>query len=223
MGKVLVRKFNAAAAGFTLIELLVVVAIVLIIVSGIVTVGGAMRTQAKIQNTESTIRMLESALTDYHNYKSGFPGSCGELNIIFDIVETQTGFAVGSGNPGTHATAPDAWGSFVGNDLNRLLAARASIEILYFMLDQVPDCQRYLAKISEEFKTNEDNDSLIVHQGSDPSKDMLVPLIEVNDAWQRPIRYETFSSGEDFPELISAGPDGLFNTADDIISTEIQL
>ena len=215
MGKVLDRKFKAAAAGFTLVELLVVVAIVLIIVSGIVTVGGTVRTQGKIRNTESTIRLLESALTDYHNYKkSGFPGSCGE-DFSFATLEIITGYG---GNPVNHALGSpnwDGWGSLGVVDQNRLLAARSSIEILYFMLDTVPDCQKYLSRIAEDFKTNEDGDFLDVNNDA-------VPLIEVNDAWQRPLRYKTIS-GEDFPELISAGPDGRFNTVDDIISTEMQL
>ncbi|MBN2376727.1 MAG: prepilin-type N-terminal cleavage/methylation domain-containing protein [Sedimentisphaerales bacterium] len=214
MGKVLGRKFKLAAAGFTLVELLVVVAIVLIIVSGIVTVGGTVRTQAKIRNTESTIRLLESALTEYNNYKSSFPPGCGDEQYDFvTIVQDRTGYF---GEEGDHAIAPDTWGTFAGVDLNRLLAARASVEILYFFLDQVPDCQKYLSRIAEEYKTNEDGDSLKVN-------DVFVPLIEVNDAWQRPIRYKVFLTGEDFPELISAGPDGLFYTADDIISTEMQL
>jgi len=216
MGKVMGRNFKPAAAGFTLVELLVVVAIVLIIVSGIVTVGGTVRTQGKIHNTESTIQMLESALTEYINYKkTSYPGSCGDVDYSFVTLENLTGVSVGSGYPVDHALGSPNWGTFGGSDLNRLLAARSSIEILYYWLDAVPDCQKYLSRIAEEFKTNEDGDSLGVN-------DVLVPLIEINDAWQRPIRYKVLS-GEDFPELISAGPDGLFYTADDIISTEMQL
>ena len=219
MGKVLDRKFKAAAAGFTLVELLVVVAIVLIIVSGIVTVGGTVRTQAKIRNTESTIRMLESALTEYNNYKKiGFPPSCGD-KWFADLLLIIDPSGVLTGNAGGHDTVPSSgwedWSLLGVGDQDNLLTARSSIEILYFMLDRVPDCQKYLSRIAEEFKTNEDGDFLVVNNDA-------VSLIEVNDAWQRPIRYETLA-GENFPELISAGPDGLFITADDIISTEMQL
>ena len=45
-------------------------------------------------------------------------------------------------------------------------------------------------------------------------------LIEINDAWDNPIDYGNPGNGN-FPTPRSAGPDGVFQTADDILSTEI--
>ena len=45
-------------------------------------------------------------------------------------------------------------------------------------------------------------------------------LIEVNDAWGHPISYQTQGAGN-FPLLRSAGPDGIFGNADDILSSEM--
>ena len=59
--------------GLTLIEILVAIAIVAILSAGLYVVGGRVETQAKIKQTESTIKMLEAALEQYHDFYGKFP------------------------------------------------------------------------------------------------------------------------------------------------------
>lgn len=76
-------------------------------------------------------------------------------------------------------------------------------ENLYKELYSIPSSRKVLDKISG---------SLIKHEfdsGAVPS----VP--EIYDPWGTPLDYR-YEAGENFPELISAGPDKVFGNADDI-------
>ena len=191
--------------GFSLIELLVVIAIIVIVIAGMVTVGAHVRTKAQIQTTETTIGLLVSALTLYEDSEGGYP----------DVTYPGDLYPPGDVTIGTH-------GDFIWDDAEDLTAteqgdridALASIEGLYYWLDQVPDCREILANLPETATANDDGDAVFV-DGRTKS------LIEVNDAWGGPIWYEPGVSGSgNFPVLTSAGPDGVFGTADDIISSE---
>lgn len=76
-------------------------------------------------------------------------------------------------------------------------------EILYEALNLIPTSRKILEKI---------NSSLISDRGG--TDDML----EIYDPWGTVLDYRYDSSSDNFPELISAGPDRIVNTADDISS-----
>ncbi|MBN1765612.1 MAG: hypothetical protein JW860_10170, partial [Sedimentisphaerales bacterium] len=95
-----------------------------------------------------------------------------------------------------------------------------SSEILYIYLDTVPDCREIISKLPDRATSNKDNEGGGDYVDLDNDGQLDVALIEVIDAWGNPIWYRWQGFGN-FPELISAGPDGIFGNADDIRSTEL--
>jgi len=207
--------------GFTLVEILVVMAVIAIMLGMAVAVGNYVRTNAEIKNTKTTVAMLVTALREYERLQGAnaveWPGEPfaladqgGADPWLFSAVEQ----CIGSGGTGDqHEIASSKWQEFnelVLEQQNMLLASRGSIEVLYWYLSQEPDCEAILSRLADEMVTNEDNDAVTV--GGETTA-----LLEVNDAWGRPIRYRTRGEGN-FPVLTSAGVDGVFDNADDIVS-----
>lgn len=108
--------------------------------------------------------------------------------------------------------AGSIWDDDAGSD--DIWMAQSNIELLYFELEDVPDCRKILNRIPADVMANADNDSVRLAGGEER------PLIEVNDAWGHPISYQTQGAGN-FPLLRSAGKDGIFENADDILSSEM--
>jgi len=213
-----------------MIEIIVVITIILILLAGMVKLGGVVRNSAMEKNTKTTISLLNTALQEYQTSRQG------QTDLSFPPEPYQIWFVTGSGNfwdinyfeacwPtgigivfdfGTHQTPTNLtwkdWASLDTTQQTERITARASIEVLYNWLQDVPACRKILEKISDIARTNEDND-YVQRSGQQ------MPLLEVNDAWGHPIRYRNHGAGN-FPVLTSAGPDGLFETADDIISSE---
>ena len=76
-------------------------------------------------------------------------------------------------------------------------------EYLYGELYSIPSSRKILEKVS---------DSLVKHD-VDTGTVPLVP--EIYDSWGTPLDYR-YAPGDNFPELVSAGPDRIFDNADDI-------
>ncbi len=76
-------------------------------------------------------------------------------------------------------------------------------EFLYGELYSIPSSRKILEQVSS---------SLIKH---DFDSGGLPPVPEIYDPWGTPLDYR-YESGDNFPELISAGPDKVFGNADDI-------
>ncbi|MBI9017392.1 MAG: type II secretion system protein [Phycisphaerae bacterium] len=70
----------------------------------------------------------------------------------------------------------------------------------YPTIDAFPDSRQILDSISDEFKKKQN-------------------IIVILDAWKTPLLYELQTDGN-FPTLRSAGPDMIFGTVDDIVSTD---
>ena len=81
--------------------------------------------------------------------------------------------------------------------------AAAYSELLYAELHSIPSSRKVLEKIG---------DSLLENKFGDNST-----LPEIYDPWGTAFDYR-YVTGDNFPELISAGPDKVFGTADDISS-----
>lgn len=79
--------------------------------------------------------------------------------------------------------------------------AAAHSEFLYHELNSVPDSRAVLEKI--------DKSSIENKYGSAGTS------VEIYDPWGMPLDYR-YSPGENFPAMISAGPDKTFGTADDM-------
>lgn len=80
----------------------------------------------------------------------------------------------------------------------------AHIELMVQGLKSVPDSRRVLEQLDPELIKNETG---------------LSDVVELRDPWGTLLDYVyDFDAGDRFPELISAGPDKRFGTADDISS-----
>ncbi len=81
--------------------------------------------------------------------------------------------------------------------------AAAHSELLYAELCSIPPSRKVLEEISDSLLKNKSGAS-----GTSP---------EIYDPWGTVLDYR-YVKGDTFPELISAGPDKVFGTADDISS-----
>jgi len=223
-------------AGFTLIEILVVVAIIMLLTAGMVKVAQTVRTNTQIKVTKGTISLLVSALGEYKNFHdrgSGFefPVEPDDFPFSFlkDAISDYLPVDVGGFNTGQHDGGgfSDMWKDWgeleqeAGQRPARRMAL-ATIEFLYCVMEDVPGCKAILEKLPVDVAVNDDNDSVTI-------RGQAKSLLEVNDAWGHPLWYTVRGERSllaappqpgNFPAIASAGPDGLFNTADDIVSTE---
>jgi len=84
--------------------------------------------------------------------------------------------------------------------------AAAHSEYLYGELQTVPAVQKILQKIDS---------SLIKNQYSAAGVPLTQTAPEIYDPWGTPLEYR-YVTGDNFPRLISAGPDKTFGTKDDM-------
>jgi len=94
-------------------------------------------------------------------------------------------------------------GVFPQQPVKDFTAAAAHSEYLYGELYSVPGSRKILEKIG---------DSFIKH---DFDSGLIPPVPEIYDPWGTTLDYR-YVTGENFPEFVSAGPDKIFGTADDI-------
>jgi prepilin-type N-terminal cleavage/methylation domain-containing protein len=187
--------------GLTLVEILVAVTIIAILAAGLYSVSNYLETQSKIKTTKSTIELLCTALEQYHDFYGKFPFKAGidyglsqlELNLNGNVVD----------DSGVPLSACDY------NDIY------ASSEALYYFLNQFPAGKKIVDSI---------NRSLLTNKGQMGKEYFILidtvnyPLIHIIDPWKYPFRY-TYKQGDNFPIVISAGPDKDFNTPGDNISS----
>ncbi len=200
--------------GVTLVEMLVVVAIIAILATMVIGIAARIDNQAKERLAKSTIAIINAALGQFQDYgyrykdsdyaDFDFPLDCND----FPASELQTTLQQALGKSisiipiGSHD--PNYSGS----------------EALYFLLSRVPESRKTLEKIDR---------SLLTSEGSD-KQDMIInidgrgsPLYRFIDPWGTILRYDYYDEDDpdkdearNFPEITSAGPDGNFNTFDDI-------
>lgn len=91
------------------------------------------------------------------------------------------------------------WDSFPAPEQATYLSTSAA---LYGQLYSTPDSRKILEQISE---------SLIKKHPDDNN------MLQIYDPWGTVLEYK-YSPGDSFPELLSAGPDKIFGTVDDISS-----
>lgn len=209
--------------GFTLVEMLIVIGIIAILASMVISITSRIGTQAKEQLTENTFELINAALgqfQDYgYNYRDSdydgfdFPPDCNGLGK-FDL-EQELGDALGAevviGGVGVH----DA--NYSGS------------ETLYFFLSRVPECRQTLEKIDGSLITDRDRDNRPMNITIDfGGEERTYQLLRLVDPWGKTLRYSYYENDHEdsdepdiderrnFPLIISAGPDGVFGTRDDI-------
>ena len=227
--------------GFTLIEMLVVMLIVALLAGGMMTLGGYVRQNAQIRSSEATIQLVTLALQEYQQHQDArskldmFPPDPCVVGAKLGVSAWEQNAFVGcwAGKFPSEETLAEMADHFAPTDFNdsvgwhfeftwdkklldqedRLVAARNSSEVMYWYLNDVAACAKVLARLPSGSKTNDNNNGITVY-------DEAKPLIEVVDSWGRPLRYRTLGAGN-FPSVDSAGSDGIFDTADDVLSSEL--
>ena len=239
-------KPGSLKSGFTLIEMLMVVAIIAILVSMVVGITKRVDDQRKERLCRSTIDLIGNALEQFrefgYEYKDSyydglvFPLDCNDYDLTSTSpfpcssanLQDTLHNALYSTNPPTVIIDDGAGGAqhdprFSGS------------EALYFVLSQVPDCRPTLDKIGRSLLTNKgiDNDANITITILSPTMTMKYPFTRIIDPWGKTLRYDYYpecinytggglykdyrdSAKKTFPVITSAGPDGKFDTADDI-------
>jgi len=193
--------------------MLVVVAIIAILATMVIGIAARIDNQAKERLAKSTIAIINAALGQFQDYgyrykhsdytDFDFPLDFNDFDQ--DKLEIELGKAldtpvliIGGGHEDEYSGS----------------------EALYFFLSRVPESRKTLEKIDR---------SLITSEGSD-KQDMIInidgrgsPLYRFIDPWGTILRYDYYDEDDpdkdearNFPEITSAGPDGFFDTFDDI-------
>ena len=219
-------------SGFTLLEVIVVVAVIVLLTSIVVSVATRIDSQSKERLTENTFGLLNAALEQYKDFgyqlKDNtytpaerdfflglqFPIDCNG----FTAAEVATTLELVL-NPGAGGVVIDYP---LAHDLNY-----SGSEVLYFFLSRVPANKEILNRIGKKLITNigRGGQAMNITIGIVPN-DRTYPLYRFVDAWGTTLRYDyydewaaiaTRNEGKrSFPLIISAGPDKVFDTVDDI-------
>jgi len=206
--------------GVTLVEILIVVAIVAILATMVISLAARIDSQGKERLTENTFALLNAALGEFcdygYNYRHSdydgfdFPLDCNDFSRA-ELEDT-----LGNALDVTVLIDP------VGEHKDEYSGSEA----LYFFLSKVPESRKTLAKIDSSLITNEDADKqpmkITISSGGDAKEYSLLRII---DPWGKTLRYDYYDEDDPkpdeartFPVIISAGPDGIFGTDDDIAS-----
>lgn len=193
-------KIKKRHTGLTLIEILVAVTIVAILAAGLYSVSDYLQKQSQIKLTESTIQTIVAALEQYYDFKGSFPFQADANYNDVNLVNDMGGNIMADNQCSTSAT-----------DHNSIYA---SSEVLYYFLNQIPASRKIENSINQSLITDKiAAKEYFIHIGTN-----CYPLIHIVDPWYTPFRY-TYSTGDNFPVIESAGPDKDFNkTADNISS-----
>ena len=225
-------KIRQNKAGVTLVEILVVVVIIAILVTMVISIASRINTKDKEQLAEGTISLLSAALGEFRDFgytyvdpcfvNLKFPLDCNDftVNQLDNALENALGEAV---PPQITPAAGAHYNEYSGS------------EVMYFFLNRVPESRKILDKIDRKFVTNIglDGSPMIITIDPGPNE-KIYPLFRVIDPWNKPLRYsyyrniqESIPSSEPeitspmtFPLIISAGPDGDFNTVTDNITNK---
>ena len=236
-------KTRAYKSGFTLIEMLVVVAIIAILVSMVVGVAKRIDDQSKERLCRNTIALVGNALEQFRDFGYEYKDSYYD-GLVFPL--DCTGFGIITGTypypniPDTLHNALYSSSSFDPPNITILPVAQhapdfSGSEALYFILSQVPDCRATLDKIDKSLLTNIGTDhvtpiTITINFGA---TSQTLPFTRIVDPWGTTLRYDYYpdyadytgtipyqnyrdSAKRTFPVITSAGPDKIFDTADDI-------
>jgi prepilin-type N-terminal cleavage/methylation domain-containing protein len=224
--KSLALKYHRRKYGLTLVEMLIVLAIIVILAAIVAAVASRIDSQAKERLTKSTFEVICAALQQFKDYEYNYSGLYTGLEFPLDCND----FTVGA-LQNTLQTALGAAGVTITGGVHE--PGYSGSEVLYLFLNMVPQCKQTLERIDSSLVTNEDssgNRLKIVIDGRE------YPLFRIVDKWPekgkknsigKAVRYDYYdekaippnlNQTRSFPVLRSAGPDGIFGTADDISS-----
>ena len=187
-------RYCAKTKGFSTVELLTAIAVLVILVSILLGVGKRLQKQAEEKLAAGMIDVLVSALEQYYGDHSAFP--------IVPVGYNQA------------ALEMDLDGTFVGPGTN--LPEYCSSEAIYYFLSRTPSSRQIIDTLTDRLISGKDSAGVSLQIEIPADSGIIVDLIRFIDPWGNSIQY-TYLGGN-FPLIVSAGPDGVLNTTDDINS-----
>jgi len=217
-----IKRCNTA---FTLVEMLVVVAVIAILVTIVISVVSRLDTQGRINRTQNTIALLNTALSEFHDYGFTYAAGTQYANLRFpiDCNDGNNGFSQSDTQTALQNAIPNV--TNVAINLNAGLTYNihwSGTVAMYFLLNQVPSCRQTVERL--DTKSIVSSGTIVVTESSGTT---TYPFIYIVDAWGRELGYKYYHCAglvidadtiKTFPVIISAGPDGIFDTRDDIKS-----
>jgi hypothetical protein len=225
--------------------MLIVIAIIVLLVGMVVRLTKRFDDQGKIRLCKSELALIDTALEQFHDfgyqYKDNdftvltFPLDCNGMDptVIgpYNLQNTLTN-AIYPVPPVTTITTNPAYDpNYTGSS------------VLYFVLNQVHECRTTLDKIDKSLVTSDSNNNgpaitITITTAAVPPATVTLPFNRFIDPWKKALRYDYYPDFKDyasgvwspdylnyrdslkltFPIVTSAGPDGVFDTADDISS-----
>jgi prepilin-type N-terminal cleavage/methylation domain-containing protein len=213
--------------GVTLVEMLIVVAVIALLATMVIGIASQIDNKSKEKLTENTIEILTAALEQFREYGYRykhpdyfgfeFPLDCNDFSV--DMLQTTLVNALGAVSV-----------SITGGIHNPNFSGS---EVLYLLLSRIPECKETLEKIDSSLITDKDS---LGNQMKIAIDDQQYPLLRIVDPWfergktaktGKSLRYDYYDEKitppnprekRSFPIITSAGPDGIFNTNDDISS-----
>lgn len=237
-------KSGMQKSGFTLIEIMLAVAIIAVLVAMVVGLTKRIEDQGKERLCRDTLVLIDNALEQFRDFGYEYKDSYYD-GLVFPLDCNDYDRTSVPPYPNLQDTLKNAINPS-GVIIDPLSIGAYSVEFsgsgaMYFILSQVPDCKQTLDKIDKSLLTNEGTDNVrdvnfIVTTGVGNIK---YPFTRVIDPWGKTLRYDYYpdfadspigvpyqeyrdSAKRTFPIVTSAGPDGRFDTADDIINRKPQ-
>jgi prepilin-type N-terminal cleavage/methylation domain-containing protein len=184
---------------FTLIEVMIVMAVILILAGAMLTGGKYLKVRAERQLTQSAIEIIVTAMEQYYEQTKSFPPMINNETELQAVLSASSVTVVGGGT--------------LQNEFWRSSSA-------YYLLTRVPQSKAILESLSERLVSGKASNNIRVQleiqmAASEPVK--TYDWVCWVDAWGQLFRY-TYSAGDVFPAITSAGPDKQFGTDDDLSS-----
>jgi len=229
---------NRYKNGVTLVEILTVVAIIAILASIVVGIATRLDNKAKEQLAGNTIAIIADALEQFADYEYSynnvnysefkFPLDCSD----FFQLDLEITLRDALGAASVEILPADPTKPIIHNP------EYSGSEALYFFLSRVPACRKTLERIDSSLITDEDDYGNQMIIKIDGRNDRVYPLKRFVDPWLergtksrtgKTLRYDYYDESQPtpvlkydtrraFPVITSAGPDGEFDTSDDITS-----
>ena len=205
--------------GFTLVETIVVVGIIVLLASMMVGVATMIENQGKQRLAEATLAIVSTALEEFKDYGYVYRDMAFD-GLVFPLDCNE--FAVAD----VESTLADAM-ELATNEVvitvdNGHVDEDFGCEVMYLFLSRVADCRVTLDRL--------DSSAVLVGGNVNitrASEDRDYSLLRVVDSWGKTLRYDYYDETSAlpnpfykrvFPVVSSAGPDGIFDTSDDIVN-----
>jgi type II secretory pathway pseudopilin PulG len=206
--------------------MLIVVGIIALLTAMIVGVARRIDNQSKERLAENTIAIINTALGQFKDYKYDyndinyrgfvFPLDCNGFDVTLNQPQNVLSAALGA----AVAMTPEPNTTFTG------------CEVMYFLLSRIPECRSTLDKIDKSLITSKGTNGQPISITIGGVGGNSYPLMRVIDPWKTTLRYDYYDerplpltktqfnnmleSRRTFPVVISAGPDRIFGTSDDV-------